>query len=58
MPKLLWEVKTLVCDICRENEVKTTIQVSRGVWKGVCAVCEAKLIEAKNDNLLQNNEVR
>jgi len=39
MSKLLWEVKTLICDICKERPMITTIEVSRGNWKGVCAEC-------------------
>ena len=40
MPKLLWEVKTLMCDICRERLLKRTVEVSKGVWRGVCAECD------------------
>jgi hypothetical protein len=41
MPKLLWEVKTLVCDICKENEMRTTIKI-KDKWLGVCETCLSK----------------
>ena len=40
MPKLLWELKTIVCDICKERPYKKVVEVSKGVWKGVCQDCE------------------
>jgi hypothetical protein len=49
MTKLLWELKTLVCDICKERPLKEVVQVSRGVWKGVCAECNPKKSEVKNE---------
>lgn len=49
MPQLLWEYKTIVCDICKERPVKNTAEVSRGVWLGVCLECEPKK-EVKNEN--------
>jgi hypothetical protein len=48
MPKLLWEYKTILCDICKERPMKKTIQVSIGVFKGVCSECEPKK-EIKNE---------
>lgn len=42
MAQLLWEVKVLVCDICKERPFKKTVEVSRGVWRGVCIECEPK----------------
>jgi hypothetical protein len=38
MTKLLWEVKTLICDICRERPIIDTIKI-KGEWKGVCSEC-------------------
>ena len=59
MPNLFkMECKTIVCDICRERPYKEVVEVSKGKWLGVCGVCQAKLIEAKNDNLLQNQAVK
>ena len=48
MSKLLWEVKTLICDICKERPYKTTIRI-KGEWKGVCSECEPKKEEPKLD---------
>jgi hypothetical protein len=42
MTNLFWEYKTIVCDICKERPMKTMIQVSPGVWKGVCEECNIK----------------
>jgi hypothetical protein len=39
MTQLQWEIKTIVCDICKERPYKTVIEVSRGIWKGVCEEC-------------------
>jgi hypothetical protein len=47
MTKLLWELKTLVCDICKKNEMKKTIKI-KGEWKGVCSECEPNK-EVKNE---------
>ena len=41
------EIKTLICDICKERPLKTVIKI-RGEWKGVCNECEPKK-ESKND---------
>lgn len=39
MANLLWENKIIVCDICKQYEVKSTIEVSKRIWKGVCEHC-------------------
>lgn len=53
MPNLFWEVKTLVCDVCRERPMVKVIQVSVGNWKGLCRECIPKGVEdekeVKND---------
>jgi hypothetical protein len=41
MTKLLWEIKVIVCDICKERSLKKTIRIN-GKWKGVCEECEPK----------------
>jgi len=48
MTKLLWEVKTILCDICKERPLKKTIELTRGRWIGVCQECEPKS-EVKNE---------
>jgi hypothetical protein len=46
MPNLFkMEVKTLICDICKERPLKKTIEISKGVWKGVCKECEPKEVK-------------
>ena len=47
MSKLLWEVITLVCDICKLRPYKTTIKIN-GEWLGVCSECEPNN-EVKNE---------
>ena len=42
MPKLLWENKVLICDICKERPIKKTIELKRGHWVGICSECEPK----------------
>jgi hypothetical protein len=41
MTNLLWENKIIVCDICKEREMKKTILI-KGEFKGVCKECELK----------------
>jgi hypothetical protein len=48
MPKLLWELKTIVCDICKERPYKKVIEITVGRWIGVCNECEPKK-EVKNE---------
>lgn len=48
MTKLFWEIKTLVCDICKERPLKKTI-IIKGKWKGVCDECEPKKDEKIKD---------
>jgi hypothetical protein len=48
MAKIYEENKILLCDICKERPFKETIQISRGVWRGVCIECKPKG-EVKND---------
>ena len=43
------EARTIVCDICKERPYKAIIEVSRGVWQGVCEECNPK-IAVKNEN--------
>ena len=58
MTKFLWENKVIVCDICRERPYKKVVEVNKGIWQGICAICEARIRGAKNEyNLLQNKEV-
>jgi len=48
MPNLFkMEVKTLVCDICKERPLKTTIKI-QDKWFGVCKECEPTK-EGKNE---------
>lgn len=47
MPKLLWELKTILCDICKERPYKTTTKI-KGEWLGVCSECNPNK-EVKND---------
>jgi len=47
MPNLLWELKTLVCDICKERPIIDTIKIN-GEYKGVCKECKPNK-EVKND---------
>lgn len=49
MSKLLWEVKTIVCDICKERPIKKTIEIERGHWIGVCSECEPKKEKEQKD---------
>jgi len=46
MPKLLWELKVIVCDICKERPFKKVVRIN-GEFKGVCEECEIK--EVKNE---------
>jgi hypothetical protein len=39
MNNLLWEIKIIKCDICKERPLKKTIKIN-GEWKGVCSECE------------------
>ena len=41
MAKLLWELKIILCDICKERPIKKVIQIGRE-FKGVCIECEIK----------------
>ena len=47
MPQLLWELKIIVCDICRERPIIDTIKIN-GEYMGVCKECMAEK-EDKND---------
>lgn len=42
-----YETMVIICDICKERPLKTTIKV-KGVWVGVCSECEPKK-EIKDD---------
>jgi hypothetical protein len=42
MTNLFWEVKVLLCDICKERPLKKTIEIERGHWIGICQECEPK----------------
>jgi hypothetical protein len=48
MAQILWENKTIVCDICKEREMKKTMKI-KGNWLGVCKECEPK-----NDYMTNN----
>lgn len=52
MANLFWEVKTLVCDICKERPLKKTIELTKGRWVGVCSECEP------NKESEGNNEIK
>ena len=41
MNNLLWEVKIILCDICKERPMKKTIKI-KGEYKAVCSECEPK----------------
>lgn len=41
MNKFKMELKTIVCDICKERPIKTTLKIN-GKWTGVCSECEPK----------------
>ena len=47
MTKLYWELKTILCDICKERPMKKVIQIGKE-FKGVCIECEIKKDEVKN----------
>ena len=47
MSKLLWEVKELVCDNCKERPIKKVVEISKGNWKGLCVECILKKEEGK-----------
>jgi hypothetical protein len=48
MPNLFkMEVMTLVCDVCKERPLKTTIKI-KDRWLGVCESCEPQR-EVKNE---------
>jgi hypothetical protein len=49
MPNIFkMECKTIVCDICKERPYKKVVEVSKGVWRGVCLECEPQR-EVKNE---------
>lgn len=43
------ENRVIVCDICRERPYKEVVEVSRGVWKGVCEECNPKKEVKENE---------
>ena len=57
MPKLLWELQTIVCDICRERPYKKVIEITVGRWIGVCSECEPKKEVKKPLRMYSKNPV-
>jgi len=49
MTKLIWELKTLVYDICKERPLTETIKIN-GEYKGVCSECKPNK-EVKNEKV-------
>jgi len=49
MAQLLWEVKILLCDICKERPLTETIKIN-GEYKGVCSECKPNK-EVKNEKV-------
>lgn len=46
---ILQENKVILCDICKERPYKTTIELTRGNWVGVCNECNPKEKEVKDE---------
>ena len=45
---VMTQFRTILCDICKEKPMIKSIEIAR-FWKGVCADCEKKILEEKEN---------